>query len=73
MLICRCRKRELLAKTVLSFSMNIAKQSNCPGTIYIASISCSSLGDWRGGEEGREGAVSTEHLSDLQLPVMTLE
>lgn len=69
MLICRCHKRELQAKIVLSFGMNIAKQSNSPGTIYTASVSCRGLGDWRGGERGREGVVSTEHLSALQLPL----
>lgn len=69
MLICRCHKRELQAKIVLSFGMNTAKQSDSPGTIYIASFSCSSVGDWRGGEGGREAAVSTEHLSPLQLPL----
>lgn len=31
MLICRCHKRELQAEVVLSFGMNIAKQSSSPG------------------------------------------
>lgn len=67
MLICRCYKRELQAKIALSSAMNTAKQSDSPGTIHTVSISCSSFGVSKGGEGGREDAVSTEHLSALQL------
>lgn len=70
MLICRCHKRELLAKLVLPFGMNIAKQSNSPEIIYTVNISCSSMGDWRGGKGGKEGTVSSEYLSAWQLPLV---
>lgn len=62
MLICRCHKKELLAKILLPFGIHIAKQSNSPEINYTVNIFCSSMGDCWGGKGGKEGTVSSECL-----------